>query len=123
MDAYKDGARVLRALAHPVRLMIAEVLGQEESCVCHLEARLGLRQAYVSQQLAVLKAAGLVSERRVGTFIYHRLISREVLAVLEALRGITGIPSQPLPGARRDRCGCPRCELSEERVEAQPTRR
>jgi hypothetical protein len=64
-----------------------------------------------------------VSERRVGTFIYHRLISQEVLGVLEALRGITGTPSQPLPGLRRDRCGCPRCELSEERVEARPTRR
>lgn len=123
MDAYQKGSRLLRALAHPARLMIAEALSQEEACVCHLEARLGLRQAYVSQQLAVLKSAGLVSERRVGTFIHYRLTSRGVLAILEALRQSTGIPVQPLPGVGRGRCGCPRCELSEERDEPQPTRR
>jgi len=118
MDSYEQQARVLRALSHPIRLRIAEILAQEEACVCHLEARLGLRQAYVSQQLGVLRSAGLLSERRVGTFVYHRLADPALGEFLEALRHLTGAPAPRLGPVEPASCGCPRCELS-----LQPTSR
>ena len=53
MDGYEQTAEMMKALSHPTRLQILEVLSEEgESCVCHLENRLGQRQAYISQQLA-----------------------------------------------------------------------
>src|SRR5690349_29500 len=50
-------ARLFHALMHPARLTILNTLRDGEACVCHLEARLGYRQAYLSQQLAALRAA------------------------------------------------------------------
>ncbi len=50
-------ALVTRAIAHPGRLRILEILGQGEACVCHLTHALGARQPYVSQQLMRLREA------------------------------------------------------------------
>jgi len=102
-------ARLLKALAHPVRIQIAMALAQEESCVCHLEARLHLRQAYLSQQLGVMHEAGLLSERRVGTFVYHRLANPKLRDVIRAARAVTGSRGQPIPRLDPTDCACPRC--------------
>jgi DNA-binding transcriptional ArsR family regulator len=61
---------LLRAVAHPVRLVILEVLSQDEECVCHLSYLLGRPQPYVSKQLAELREAGLVQDRRDGMRIF-----------------------------------------------------
>ena len=61
------------ALAHPVRVRIVELLTERELCVCEIVALLGRRQAYVSQQLAVLRQAGIVCDRREGLKVYYRL--------------------------------------------------
>ena len=82
-------ARLLKALAHPVRLQIARIVGQEESCVCHLQARTGLGQAYLSQQISILREEGLVAERRVGTFIYYRLADPRLVEVIASVQRIT----------------------------------
>lgn len=113
-------ARLLKALAHPVRLQIARVLALEESCVCHLEARLRLRQAYLSQQLAVMREAGLISERKVGTFVYYRLAERSLIDVISAARAVTGSTEIPLPELDPAECGCPRCgeRIREDRLDA-----
>jgi DNA-binding transcriptional ArsR family regulator len=55
-------AALFRALMHPTRLAILEMLRDDEECVCHMEAMLGLRQAHVSQHLSVLREAGLVDD-------------------------------------------------------------
>jgi DNA-binding transcriptional ArsR family regulator len=57
---------LFKAFSHPARLAILEELRKGEHCVCHLEALLEARQSYVSQQLAVLREAGLISDRRDG---------------------------------------------------------
>ena len=59
MNEYMNEITLLKALSHPARLAILEALRQGEACVCHLEALFGWRQAYLSQQLMVLRAAGL----------------------------------------------------------------
>jgi len=56
-NGYQGQAKILRALAHPVRLRILDILARQEACVCHLEAVLKRPQPYVSQQLAALREA------------------------------------------------------------------
>jgi len=102
-------ARVLKALGHPVRLEIARIVSWEESCVCHLEARTGLRQAYLSQQLSILREAGLLAERRVGTFIHYRLADPQLAEVIACVQRVAGSVDRPLPTLDPARCSCPRC--------------
>lgn len=60
---YTQPARWLKAMAHPTRLEILDILRRGEECVCHTEAALGRRQSYISQQLMALRDAGLVGSR------------------------------------------------------------
>jgi DNA-binding transcriptional ArsR family regulator len=66
MTSYDDLAARFKALAHPVRLQILDMLRRGEACVCHMETALDKRQAYISQQLMVLRDAGLVDARKDG---------------------------------------------------------
>jgi DNA-binding transcriptional ArsR family regulator len=102
-------AELFKALGHPVRLQILSVLAQEEACVCHLEARLKMRQAYLSQQLAVLREAGLVAERRMGTYVYYRARRPQVVEMIKAMRTFTGSADLGLPQPNAAACACPRC--------------
>jgi DNA-binding transcriptional ArsR family regulator len=115
-DGYKQQAQLFRALAHPVRLRILDILARQEPCVCHLTAVLNQRQPYISQQLATLRDAGLVTDRREGTLIYYRLADEHLAtllgegrAVVEDLGGdelaFPAVPQQAL-----DNCPCPRCQ-------------
>jgi ArsR family transcriptional regulator len=114
MDAYTQQAELIKALAHPTRLRILDALAVQESCVCHLTTLLRARQPYISQQLMVLREAGVVLDRRDGTIVYYRLASPQVGAALAAQRelltklggavALESFPRSPLPG-----CPCPRC--------------
>src|SRR5215510_11006353 len=75
----------LKALAHESRLMILCILAESEKSVSELEDLLNLRQPTVSQQLARLRADGLVSTRRNGKTIYYNLASEEVRIVIGAI--------------------------------------
>ncbi len=90
MDAYDGTAKLFRILMHPARLEILAVLRDGEHCVCHLEAALGYRQAYISQQVSVLREAGLIQERRDGLNRYYRVIQPQVFAVLDAAQPLSG---------------------------------
>ncbi len=75
----------LKALAHEGRLMILCILADGEKSVSELEDMLSLRQPTVSQQLARLRADGLVSTRRDGKAIYYNLASEEARTVIGAV--------------------------------------
>lgn len=112
MSAYEDSARLFKSLMHPTRLEILDLLRDGEACVCHLEAALGLRQAYISQQLSVLREAGLVQDRRDGWNSYYRVTQPQVFALLDVAQTMSGVnPAQVRRqlGARLSRCACPRC--------------
>ena len=64
---------VFRALADPSRRAIFERLTRGESAVKDLTARFDISQPAVSQHLATLRGAGLVSERRQGRLVYYRI--------------------------------------------------
>ncbi len=66
-------SRLFRALGDETRLRIVALLSHGELCVCHVQHALGLTQPNASQQLAVLRNAGIVSSRRQGGWVYYRL--------------------------------------------------
>ena len=73
MKAYEARARIIKALAHPSRLLMLDLLQEGERCVCELTAQVGADQSTVSRHLAVLRNAGLVSDRREGVMVWYRL--------------------------------------------------
>ena len=81
----KRAAEFLKALAHQNRLMILCILSQGEKSVSELEELLSLRQPTVSQQLARLRADGLVTTRRDGKTIHYSLASEEARVVVGAV--------------------------------------
>ncbi len=101
-------AALLRAMGHSARLMLLESLCNGEECVCHLTNLLDRPQPYVSKQLAELREAGLVSDRRDGQRIYYRLSDQRVSDVLKATMDLSGREFSP---ERRhlDGCTCPNC--------------
>jgi len=106
---YQTPANLFKLFAHPARLAILSILRDGEQCVCHMEATLGLRQAYISQQLKVLREAGIVANRREGWNNYYRVIKPEVFTVIDAVTSITGTPS---PQTQiMDDCQCPKCHI------------
>lgn len=120
MRGYSRAAMIFRALAHPVRLQILEILKNEgEACVCHLEAHLNQRQAYISQHLAKLREAGLVADKREGLNVFYALAFDGIEALLadakqlalEAARaeGID-LAFNEVSKAFPKRCNCPKCE-------------
>jgi DNA-binding transcriptional ArsR family regulator len=85
LDNAKRASNFLKALAHESRLIILCILGEGEKSVSELEDALDLRQPTVSQQLARLRADGLVSTRREGKVVYYSLASDEARTIIGAL--------------------------------------
>lgn len=89
----------LKAIAHPLRLRILEALSQTELNVGEIEQVTSIGQPALSQQLGVLRKAGLVETRKEAKLVFYRLAADEVAelsAVLLALTPTT--PAQPRPG-------------------------
>lgn len=82
---YRTLTHTLRAIAHPARLQILDMLRDGEICVCEIEQKLGQRQAYVSQQLIVLRNAGLVRYRKEGLRVYYSLTEASDINLLNAI--------------------------------------
>jgi DNA-binding transcriptional ArsR family regulator len=112
---YETNARLFKLLTHPVRLAILDVLRDGEHCVCHMEAHLGYRQAYISQQVAVLREAGLIQDRRDGWNIFYRVTDARIYSVLDTIQSMTG---QPAVSFSREGivCACPHCTSAREKA-------
>ena len=110
---YEHSARLFKVLMHPARLAILSLLREGEHCVCHMEAFLGYRQAYISQQLMALREAGLVEDRRDGLNIFYHVTTPEVFTIIDAAVEVGGAQS-PLPTHSAQTtplkaCPCPKC--------------
>lgn len=73
MARYKAQARVLKALAHPSRLLMVEELSRGERCVCELADLVGAEMPTVSRHLALLREAGIVEDEKRGVQVFYRL--------------------------------------------------
>ncbi|HUT46314.1 MAG TPA: metalloregulator ArsR/SmtB family transcription factor [Sedimentisphaerales bacterium] len=78
-------AEVLKAVAHPVRLQIVELLETKEMCVGDIVMALGGKQAITSQQLNMMKDKGVLNCRRNGTKVYYRIENQNVVRLLHCI--------------------------------------
>jgi ArsR family transcriptional regulator len=109
MQVTNPPASIFKALMHPSRLSILEILRDGEHCVCHLEAVLGCRQAYISQHLMLLREAGLVEDRRDGARIYYRVVKPEVYDLVDLAFKLSGMKPMPVFHTKKESCACPEC--------------
>ncbi len=87
-DDYQRTAIIGRALADPKRLCVLESLADGEVSVSDLSSRVGCQVPNMSQHLAVLRAAGLVTTRRDGNTVYYRLADPRVLEAYRLIQTI-----------------------------------
>jgi len=71
--AYEERAKIIKALAHPSRLMMVDALVEGEKCVCELTELVGSDMSTVSKHLALMKEAGIVEDRKVGQQVFYSL--------------------------------------------------
>lgn len=110
---YRQLSERIKLLAHPERLRILDVLRREPECVCHLEALLGKPQPYVSQQLRLLREAGLIVDEKDGLNVFYRLVDRQMIDWLDAVLGPTAEEDPELAQHTKVMaCACPKCESS-----------
>lgn len=96
-------ADLFKALAHPARIRILELLRDGEKSVSELQLALGIEGSTVSQQLAILRMKNLVQNRKAGTQIYYRIRDPQVNQILDVARAmfdahlvqLQGIPTEP----------------------------
>ncbi len=103
---YDAHAERFKLLAHGERLRILNVLRRDAECVCHLETVLHKPQPYISQQLRILREAGVIVDEREGTNVYYRLVDDEVRQILDLTLGPAADAGRI---AQPDRCICPKC--------------
>jgi ArsR family transcriptional regulator len=81
-------AEFFKALAHPLRIRILELLVVGERSVLEIQRALGVEQPVVSQQLAVLRAKHIVRARKEGTTVRYAVVDAEVATLLRSARRI-----------------------------------
>ena len=110
-------SNLFQAIGQETRLEILLAIGESEACVCHLEASLGCRQAYISQHLMALRDAGLLGTRRDGKYIYYRLKKPEIMEMVDLAARMSGFDVAGIT-ARVDlakaTCDCPTCSTHKE---------
>ena len=84
-----EAAEMVRVLGHPVRLRIVELLEPGEQTVTQLQEGLAAPQALVSQQLARMRAAGIVTGHRSGSNVWYAIADQRVVRMLDCLRHCT----------------------------------
>lgn len=85
---YQAKADLLRVLGHPARLRVLELLGAGDLAAGELLAEIPIEAGSLSQQLAVLRRAGLVGQRREAGSVVYSLLVPEVRHVLVAARTV-----------------------------------
>lgn len=83
---YPAKAELFRTLAHPVRIRVLELLSERDRAVHELLTEVEVEQSNLSQQLAVLRRAGLVRQRREGGEVVYSLVVPAVRDLLAAAR-------------------------------------
>lgn len=112
LSSVEDLACLLKAIAQPARLRILLSIGDCETCVCHLTAALGCRQAFLSQHLMALRKAGILLARRDGRYMHYRLVDPRLLGLIHQAAELRGV-SLPALAPSMD-CTCPNCRCKKE---------
>ena len=87
-NLYEAKAGVLKALAHPTRLWIAEQLQSGEKCVCEFVDQIDADFSTISKHLSVLKQAGIVADEKRGKQVYYTLTVPCVLNFMQCVEAV-----------------------------------
>lgn len=91
---YQLKAEFFKTLGHPARIRVLELLSEREHAVAEMLPEVGIEAANLSQQLAVLRRAGLVVSRKEGSAVFYSLTSPHLAELLAVARRIlTGVLS------------------------------
>lgn len=85
---FEERARVLKAMAHPTRLYIVDVLSRGERCVNDLTEMVGADMSTVSRHLSVLRSAGILSDEKRGSEVYYSLRMACVLGFFDCIEAV-----------------------------------
>jgi ArsR family transcriptional regulator len=111
-------AQIFSILGNPFRIKLLLEIGSGEACVCHLEAILEQRQAYISQHLMALRKADLLKTRREGKYIFYQLSDLNILDLVKHAAKLSGLPETGFPDTTRQEpqatCCCPNCSTEEQ---------
>jgi len=80
-------AEYLKALAHPTRIRILELLDKEGRCVTNIGEKLDLKQSNISQHLGILRSRGILSLRREGGHSIYCIKDLKALKILNLIKG------------------------------------
>ena len=110
---HKKISDLLTSIGNPVRVRILLAIGSNEVCVCHLESLLGLRQAYISQQLMLFRKQQVITSRREGKYVYYQLAKPEILEIIRSVGEIVGVAEDALLVHEPSNCECPKCKVKD----------
>lgn len=85
---YKVKAELFKSLGHPARIRVLELLVEQNRSVGELQEQVGLEASHMSQQLAVLRRAGVVVARKQGNSVIYSVASPRVAEMLAAARQV-----------------------------------
>ncbi len=110
---FRKTASYFAVLGNPVRIRILAAIGSGEVCVCHLEAVLKKRQAYISQHLMALRDQGILETRREGKYVFYRISDLQILTLIKEAGLLAGVAETDIPDMQvpphAENCVCPHC--------------
>lgn len=81
-------ARALKAIAHPLRLKILCVVGDQEACVQDIVEQVGTSQSNISQHLAILREKGVLLTRKDANRVFYRVGDQRTLQLVGMMREV-----------------------------------
>jgi ArsR family transcriptional regulator len=84
----EQAARALKSIAHPLRLKVLCVLGDQEACVQDIVDAVGTSQSNISQHLAILRDKGVLVTRKDANRVYYRVGDARVLQLIGMMREV-----------------------------------
>ena len=93
-DELNARAKIMKALASPVRLKIVDELSRGEKCLCELLPLFIMNKSTLSRHMAELRNVGIVSERREGARTYFKLQTPCILSIFDCTMGVIKAEAQ-----------------------------
>ena len=84
----ETASRALKAMSHPLRLMILCKLGEQESSVQDIVDNVGTSQSNISQHLAILRDKGILSARKSANKVFYKVSDLKTLQLIEMMREV-----------------------------------
>lgn len=84
----REASEALKAMAHPLRLKILCLVGQDELMVQEIVEAVGTSQSNISQHLAVMRGRGLIASRKDANKVYYRIEDERILRMIAMMREV-----------------------------------